>query len=206
MKKKILVVVDMQNDFTTGCLGNAECIAAIDGVKEVLASEVYDEYIFTLDTHGENYMDTMEGSKLPVSHCIKGTEGHAVVEGLIDLAKEKSDKVTCFEKITFGSTGLAEYFAKNVAGDNYGKDVQIDFVGVCTGICGISNVMLTKAVCPEATIRVIAKACACVTPDSHKTALDAMAMCHIEIVQVIQIRVIIEIQKENMLKHAEEKL
>ncbi len=182
MKKKILVVVDMQNDFTTGCLGNAECIAAIDGVKEVLTSEEYDEYIFTLDTHGENYMDTMEGTKLPVPHCIKGTEGHAVVEGLIDLAKEKSDKVTCFEKITFGSTGLAEYFAKNVAVEEYGKNVQIDFVGVCTGICVISNVMLTKAVCPEATIRVIAKGCACVTPDSHKTALDAMAMCHIDIV------------------------
>lgn len=182
MKKKILVVVDMQNDFTTGCLGNEECKAAIDGVKEVINEGEYDEYIFTLDTHSENYMDTMEGSKLPVPHCIKGTEGHAIVEGLDAVAKEKSDKVTYFEKITFGSTGLAEYFAKNVAGDNYGKDVQIDFVGVCTGICVISNVMLTKAVCPEATIRVLAKGCACVTPDSHKTALDAMAMCHIDIV------------------------
>ena len=101
MKKKILVVVDMQNDFTTGCLGNAECIAAIDGVKEVLASEVYDEYIFTLDTHGENYMEPMEGSKLPVPHCIKGTEGHAIVDGLVQLAKEKSSNVNCFEKITF---------------------------------------------------------------------------------------------------------
>jgi len=182
MKKKILVVVDMQNDFTTGCLGNEECKAAIDGVKAVINEGEYDEYIFTLDTHGENYMDTMEGSKLPVPHCIKGTEGHAIAAGLDSLAKEKSDKVTYFEKITFGSTGLAEYFAKNVAVDNYGKDVQIDFVGVCTGICVISNVMLTKAVCPEATIRVLAKGCACVTPDSHKTALDAMAMCHIDIV------------------------
>ena len=182
MKKKILVVVDMQNDFTTGCLGNAECIAAINGVKAVINEGEYDEYIFTLDTHGDNYMDTMEGAKLPVPHCIKGTEGHAIAAGLDSLAKEKSDKVTYFEKITFGSTGLAEYLAKNVAGDNYGKDVQIDFVGVCTGICVISNVMLTKAVCPEATIRVLAKGCACVTPDSHKTALDAMAMCHIDIV------------------------
>ena len=180
--RKILIVIDMQNDFIDAALGTKEAVAIVDAVKEKIRSYPAADVIATMDTHGENYMDTMEGSKLPIPHCIKGTEGHAVVEGLIDLAKEKSDKVTCFEKITFGSTGLAEYFAKNVAVEEYGKNVQIDFVGVCTGICVISNVMLTKAVCPEATIRVIAKGCACVTPDSHKTALDAMAMCHIEIV------------------------
>ena len=168
--KKVLIVVDMQNDFVTGCLGSKEAQAIVpDMVKFV---EDFDGTIlFTKDTHEENYMETQEGKKLPVPHCIKGTEGWEIIGELRPFA----DKAVIFEKPTFGSKELAAYIAKDAPD-------EVTLIGVCTGICVLNNATLIKAFAPEIPVKVIANLCACVTPDTHKTALDAMATCQIEII------------------------
>ncbi len=167
---KILVVVDMQNDFIDGALGSPEAVAIVPYVKSVIESfdgKVY----FTRDTHAENYMDTQEGKNLPVPHCIKGTHGWQIRAELDSLRKTEA-----IDKVTFGSSALVDVIAKE-------KDVEsITFIGLCTDICVISNVMLTKAYFPEIPLIVDAKACAGVTPQSHKTALDAMKMCQVKII------------------------
>ncbi|MCR5545367.1 MAG: cysteine hydrolase [Lachnospiraceae bacterium] len=172
---KLFVVIDMQNDFTTGALYNEDAIAVIPYIKEKLikAKEENDMIIFTRDTHEENYMDTMEGKKLPVPHCIKNTKGHEVVDEL----KEFLDDATIFDKKTFGSIEFGMFLR-----DMKEKIDTIEFVGVCTDICVISNVMMAKAVMPNAEIIVDAKGCAGVTKDAHNTALDAMKACHIDII------------------------
>lgn len=167
---KILVVVDMQNDFIDGALGSPEAVAIVPYVKSLIESfdgKVY----FTRDTHTENYMDTQEGKNLPVPHCIKGTQGWQIRDELDSLRKTQA-----IDKVTFGSSELV-----NVLSDE--KDVEsITFIGLCTDICVISNVMITKAYFPEIPLIVDAKACAGVTPESHKTALDAMKMCQVKII------------------------
>ena len=166
---KLLIVVDMQNDFIDGALGTKEAIAIVPYVKKKI-TEFDGKVIFTRDTHFENYSDTQEGKKLPVPHCIKGTHGweiHSELEAL-----RKTDAI---DKITFGSKDLVDV----IGGES---DVEsITFVGLCTDICVISNVMLTKAFYPEIPLIVDAKGCAGVTPQSHQNALDAMKMCQVEI-------------------------
>lgn len=187
MSRKILVVVDMQKDFITGPLGNAECAFVVDKVADLIENGNYDEIFVTYDTHNRNYMRTNEGKHLPVEHCIKGTEGYKLddrIEEAINTVSGRHIPVHAFDKTTFGSLNLALHFRNGFLSKIENKpDTQIDFCGVCTGICVISNVLLAKAAVPETNIRVIANACACVTPESHKTALEAMKMCHIEIVE-----------------------
>ncbi len=167
---KILVVVDMQNDFIDGALGSPEAVAIVPYVKSLIESfdgKVY----FTRDTHAENYMETQEGKNLPVPHCIKGTHGWQIRDELDSLRKTEA-----IDKITFGSSELVNILAGE-------KDIEsITFIGLCTDICVISNVMLTKAYFPEIPLIVDAKACAGVTPQSHKTALDAMKMCQVKVI------------------------
>ncbi len=167
---KILVVVDMQNDFIDGALGSPEAVAIVPYVKSLIESfdgKVY----FTRDTHTENYMDTQEGKNLPVPHCIKGTQGWQIRDELDSLRKTEA-----IDKITFGSSELVNVLSNE-------KNIEsITFIGLCTDICVISNVMITKAYFPEIPLIVDAKACAGVTPESHKTALDAMKMCQIKII------------------------
>lgn len=167
--KKLLVVVDMQKDFVTGCLGTKEACEITDNVAEYVKN--FDgDVVFTMDTHGENYMETQEGNKLPVPHCLKGSDGWEIVPEL----KAYVNKV--FEKPTFGSKELADF----VSGNEY---ESITLIGVCTGICVLSNAILIKAFAPEVPVRVIAGLCACVTPDTHETALRAMETCQIEVVR-----------------------
>ena len=176
---KTLVVIDMQNDFTSGALGNAECLAAVDKVAEVVKNGSYDRIIVTRDTHTPNYMETNEGRHLPVVHCVEDTDGWNLHETVAKAIVEKGLPTTYFNKGTFGCLSMANYMTEEFANSS---ETEFDFCGVCTGICVISNVMLTKAALPEASIRVLSDACACVTPDTHKTALDAMKLCHIEII------------------------
>lgn len=177
---KVLVVIDMQNDFLTGVLGNAECANAISQVVDVIQNGNYDRIFLTRDTHQENYMETQEGKKLPVPHCIKNTEGWEINADVMAAVKEKyAGKYTIVDKPTFGSADLATKL-KEICKNTY--DTEIEFVGVCTGICVISNVLLAKANLYEAQVKVIEKACACVTPDTHGTAIDAMKTCQIDIV------------------------
>ena len=166
---KILVVVDMQNDFIDGALGTKEAAAIVPYVKEVIEN-FEGRIIFTRDTHFENYMDTQEGKNLPVPHCIKGTEGWQICPELEALRTTEA-----IDKITFGSKDLVEVLKTE-------ENVEsITFVGLCTDICVISNAMLIKAFYPEIPLYVDAKGCAGVTPESHQNALNAMKMCQIRI-------------------------
>ena len=169
--KKALVVIDMQNDFIDGSLGTPEAQAIVLSVSERVKAAVQDgeKLIFTQDTHPKNYLQTAEGKKLPVEHCIKPSHGWALTSSLIPYAKD----AVVLEKPTFGATGLPQHVA--------GFD-EITVIGLCTDICVISNAMLLKAFLPEAKICVDSKCCAGVTPESHLRALEAMKMCQIDVV------------------------
>ena len=167
---KILVVVDMQNDFIDGALGTAEALAIVPAVKALI--EGFDGKVyFTRDTHFENYMQTEEGKHLPVPHCIKDTEGWQIHSDLDALRTTAP-----IDKLTFGSKELIALLAAE-------QDVEsVTLCGLCTDICVISNALLIKAYYPEIPLYVVANACAGVTPESHQNALDAMKMCQVEIV------------------------
>lgn len=178
---KILVVVDMQKDFTTGVLGNEECEAVIPKVVDVIKQGGYNAFILTRDTHGADYLNTQEGKKLPVEHCIKGTPGWEIADVIEAACKESGREVSLIDKPVFGSLELGERL-HGLYEDYKDEGLTLDFVGVCTGICVISNVLIAKAACPEAHVRVIADACACVTPKSHETALEAMKTCQVDVI------------------------
>ena len=180
MKTEILIVVDMQTDFVDGALGSAEAVAIVPNVVKKIAAFQGQQLIVTQDTHFENYMDTQEGKKLPVPHCIKGTEGWAIHPDVAMTIAEKQSDVKYIEKVTFGSTSLPTEFEAFAASE--GKELEITLIGLCTDICVISNAMILKAHYPEATIIIDANCCAGVTPDSHKNALSAMQMCQIEVI------------------------
>lgn len=173
---KVLAVIDMQNDFIDGTLGTEEAVAIVpEVVKKV--REFDGKVIATRDTHGENYLDSAEGKKLPVVHCVKGTEGWKI-RAEVEEALEGRGAVK-IDKPTFGSVELGEY----VRDLSKTEDVEeITVIGLCTDICVISNALLLKAYLPEVPIRVEAECCAGVTPESHRQALAAMKMCQIEIV------------------------
>ncbi len=169
-EKKLLVVVDMQNDFIGGALGTQEAQNILPAVRARIADarKEGEEVAFTRDTHGEEYLSTQEGKNLPVPHCIAGTAGHEIAAGLC-LAGER-----VFDKPAFGSIELAAYVKE-------GGFAAVELVGVCTDICVISNALLIKAFCPEAEVCVRAGCCAGVTPQSHQTALAAMRACQVKI-------------------------
>ena len=166
---KYLIVVDMQNDFIDGALGSPEAVKIVPYVKSII--ENFDgEVLFTRDTHYDNYMETQEGKNLPVPHCIYQTEGWQIHSELEIL--RKTDAI---DKVTFGSKDLVDILKD--------KDIEnITFVGLCTDICVISNVMLVKAFYPEIPVIVDAKGCAGVTPESHKNALEAMKMTQVKVI------------------------
>ncbi|MDY3108890.1 MAG: isochorismatase family cysteine hydrolase [Lachnospiraceae bacterium] len=170
--QKILLVVDMQNDFIDGALGTAEAEKIVPLVKEKI--EGFDgTVLFTRDTHFDNYMETQEGKRLPVPHCIKGTEGWQIRKELDALRTTEA-----IDKLTFGSSELGQLLVKK----NEEEPIEsITVIGLCTDICVISNALLAKAFLPETEIRVDAKCCAGVTPQSHENALNAMSVCQIVI-------------------------
>ena len=168
----VLIVVDMQNDFIDGALGTAEALAIVPKVKEKIKG-FQGQVFFTRDTHQANYLDTQEGRKLPVPHCIQGSDGWQIREELEKLRTEPA-----VDKPTFGSRALGELLLQL---DKEEKIESITLVGLCTDICVISNALLAKAFLPEVPITVDASCCAGVTPESHKTALSAMKMCQIRV-------------------------
>ena len=166
---RILVVVDMQNDFIDGALGTAEAVRIVPYVKE-LVKKFDGKVFFTRDTHFENYLETQEGRALPVSHCIKDTDGWQI-NAELDVLRT-TDAV---DKLTFGSKELIEILKSE------GDIEEITLVGLCTDICVISNAMVIKAYFPEIPLCVDASGCAGVTPESHARALEVMKMCQIRI-------------------------
>lgn len=170
---KALIVIDMQFDFVRGALKNAAAEAVVKNVVERINRAKADgEWIaYTLDTHGEDYLRTQEGARLPVPHCVKGTEGHALI---CEVAKALPPNAVAFEKDTFGSVVLAELLPSSIK--------HVELIGVCTDICVISNAMLIKAHRPDVAVAVNAACCAGVTLEGHKTALDAMRNCQVDII------------------------
>ena len=171
--KKLLVVIDMQNDFITGQLGSEEARAIVPNLVKKVEDAIAEgtEVIFTQDTHGDNYLNTQEGKHLPLKHCIKGTEGWNIIPQLAPFTEGR----TIVEKPSFGSLELGRIAAEG----NYDA---IELVGVCTDICVISNARVLKAAVPEVPISVDELCCAGVSEASHEDALDAMRMCQIAVV------------------------
>ena len=172
--KKLLIVVDMQNDFIDGALGTKEAVAIVPKVVEKIKNWDGD-IIATRDTHTNDYMNTREGKYLPVPHCIKNTPGHEINEDVKDALMNSDADVTVVEKNTFGCVGLPELVFR-------GKYDYVELVGLCTDICVVSNAMLIKAELPEIDMVVDATCCAGVTPDTHNAALTTMKMCQIDVI------------------------
>ncbi|MDO4314131.1 MAG: isochorismatase family cysteine hydrolase [Oscillospiraceae bacterium] len=172
----VLVVVDMQNDFVSGALGTAEARAIVPYVVGRVVDGVNrgEEILFTRDTHTPDYLGTQEGKKLPVPHCIRGTEGWEIVEQLREYTVGRQ----VLDKPTFGSRRLGEALAALQEKEPVEK---VTLIGLCTDICVISNALLIKAFLPEAEIAVDAGCCAGVTPESHRNALAAMQVCQITV-------------------------
>ncbi|MDI9518570.1 MAG: isochorismatase family cysteine hydrolase [Bacillota bacterium] len=167
---KVLVVVDMQNDFVSGSLASSEAKLIVDNVVNKIKN--FDgKVLYTKDTHGDDYLETMEGKKLPVKHCIKDTWGWEIIDEIKPLIEGG-----VIEKPTFGSEKLIEELKKieNIE--------SVEIVGLCTDICVISNALLIKASFPEVKIVVDASCCAGVSVESHTNALNAMKVCHIDII------------------------
>ena len=172
--RDILVIVDMQKDFIDGALGTAEAVAIVPAVVEKVKG-FQGDILFTRDTHFDNYMDTQEGRNLPVPHCIRGTEGWQICKELQPYTEGRE----ILDKVTFGAMELGSMLQQMHEEEAISS---ITFVGLCTDICVISNVMIAKAFLPEVPIIVDAACCAGVTPASHENALDAMRMCQVQVV------------------------
>ena len=172
--KNVLIVVDMQKDFVDGALGSKEAVAIIPAVVKKI-SEFDGDIFVTFDTHFENYLDTAEGRKLPVPHCIKGTEGWQLNDEVMAALSPK--KYTSAEKNTFGSVDLPALIREAVADD----DFTVEIIGLCTDICVVSNALIIKANFPEVLITVDASCCAGVTPEKHEAALETMRSCQIDV-------------------------
>ncbi len=171
---KALVVVDYQNDFVNGSLG----FAGAELLEPIIVGKI-EEYrkkggrvIFTLDTHGEDYLETAEGRKLPVKHCIKSTEGHKLYGKVAECVCEDDIVIT---KGTFGSLELADLL----------KDMnfkEVELCGLVTDICVVSNAVLAKAALPECRVIVDSEACASFDNEKHKAALEVMKSVQIDVI------------------------
>ena len=192
---KVLIVVDMQKDFVDGSLGTPEAQAIVPLVAETIEQMANEDtiVIFTKDTHDTFYLNSLEGKNLPVERCIAGTAGHSIVDEVflayINVMNKYRDPIDVYplaetdpirlEKPSFGSIELQNllYTMNDVEAIE-----EITLMGLCTGICVLSSAILCKATLPEVPVNVIADCCACVTPESHKTALEAMKLCQINII------------------------
>ena len=166
MKNEILVVVDMQNDFITGSLGSQEAKGIVENVVNFV-SDFQGKVFFTRDTHEANYLETQEGKKIPVEHCIRGTKGWEICSELQEFTKE----AVIVDKPAFGSMELAE---KIKLLNKEQEITKIILMGLCTDICVISNAMILKASMPEVPIQIVESCCAGVSVETHKNALEAM--------------------------------
>lgn len=181
--KKITIVIDMQNDFLTGALANPDAVSIIPSVLEEIKSA--DFVVYTRDTHGSDYSDTQEGKKLPVPHCIEQTWGWQIVDELNPrgiACVNNSDNWIILNKPTFGYVNIwSNSFFNQLVNEN-GNNVEVTFCGTCTDICVVSNALIVKSLYPEMTVNVKADACAGLTPEKHKAALEVMSSCQINII------------------------
>ena len=185
---RVIVCVDLQNDFIDGSLGTPEAQAIVPKVVEKLGNiDVTNTLVlFTKDTHYDNYLDTFEGKNLPVKHCIENTPGWSInkeISSVVDNTEgaltysSKTIKHGRIYKNTFGSDDLRDFFIKHK-----NEISEVEFVGLCTDICVVSNVLMARQVMPDKRIIVDASCCAGVTPETHKAALLTMKMCQIDVI------------------------
>jgi nicotinamidase-related amidase len=189
--KKLLIVVDMQNDFIDGSLGTPEALAIVEKVKAKIRSYPPEDVIATMDTHETDYLSTQEGKFLPVEHCIRDTHGWEIREDIMELL----DEAEIYEKPTFACEDLAQdlrgyamdmkaradrlnEIAENPE-ETVGEQIELELVGLCTDICVVSNALLLKALMPEVKISVDSSCCAGVTPEKHAAALETMRSCQV---------------------------
>ena len=173
--KKVLIVVDMQNDFIDGALGTKEAVAIVPKVISKIESYDGEMVIATRDTHTENYMETSEGKHLPVPHCILNTKGWEIREDIAAALEKAGAEI--LNKPTFGSVDLAAKILKLAEKE----ELEIELVGLCTDICVVSNALIIKATFPDIPVSVDSACCAGVTPESHSAALTTMQMCQITV-------------------------
>ena len=181
---KILIVVDMQNDFINGSLGTKEAGAIVGAVADRIKNSAGELILFTQDTHKEDYLQTPEGKKLPVVHCIEGTEGWEIDESVKKAWRDNNDTVkvpelsdNTFKKSIFGSVELVEFLSARAP-----EISEIEILGLCTDICVVSNAIMIKNNLPDVALRVNSNCCAGVTPTSHTEALNTMKMCQIDVI------------------------
>ena len=181
MKKKILIVVDMQHDFIQGSLGSSDSLNIVENVVKKIESynERNDLIIATLDTHTSEYLETLEGKKLPILHCIEGTEGHSLDER---IKKSLNANAIYVKKATFGSLRLGNIIEEYLEKANLdAKDIEIELVGLCTDICVVSNAILLRAMFPNTTISVSSSCCAGTSKERHNASLEVMKSCQIDV-------------------------
>ena len=192
---KVFVIVDMQNDFITGPLGSERAVAAADNILTFLKQHNSSENIllFTKDTHQENYLDTQEGQLLPIEHCIEGTSGWSVYKPISEFVDKESHFSHYSQKgiikgrickSTFGSFELAKILQViNTQLEARGEKLEeVIFMGVCTDICVISNVLITKTALPSTTISVYSNGCAGTSTVRHAEALNIMNSCQVQLI------------------------
>ncbi|MCC8060284.1 MAG: cysteine hydrolase [Clostridiales bacterium] len=170
--KNVLIVIDMQNDFIDGSLGTKEAQAIVPKVIEKIknAKENGETVIYTRDTHESDYLQTQEGRLLPVTHCIRGTDGWRIPEAI----RPHCDADDVIDKPSFGYTGWKDVIDASCA--------AITLIGLCTDICVVSNALILKALFPEVPVAVDAACCAGVTPEKHLAALETMRSCQIQVI------------------------
>ena len=181
---KVLIVIDMQKDFISGSLGTKEAQAIVGNVVKRIDSSEGELILFTQDTHGDDYLSTPEGQKLPVSHCIEGSDGWQIAPVILEAWRNNKNTLAAnellentFKKPVFGSVDLVEFLKARES-----ELDEIELLGVCTDICVVSNALMIKNTLPNIKISVNAACCAGVTPKSHKAALLVMGMCQVDVV------------------------
>lgn len=177
-RNKVLIVIDMQNDFVTGALGSDSAKGIIKNVCEKIHDyiDAGNEIFFTRDTHHSDYLDTFEGRHLPIEHCLSGTEGWKIISEIREIVlADGKPRYVVVNKNTFGYYKWGEFIDQN-------NECDIEIVGVCTDVCVVSNAIILRALFPSRNITVDASCCAGTTMEKHKAALDVMRSCQIEVI------------------------
>ena len=183
--KKLICIIDVQNDFIDGALKNEEAIKVVPNIVKFLEDNIDSSYVVaTYDTHNNDYLETQEGYKLPVPHCIENTIGHQMNKDVYNVFKKYEEKGLAYslKKYTFGANpdDWRNIIDKLLQNEDFSKEIIL--LGFCTDICVVSNTIILKALYPELNISVSAKLCAGVTKERHLATLEVLSSCHINII------------------------
>lgn len=179
--KRILVAVDLQNDFIDGPLGTPEAQKILPAAVEYIRQKADQGYrvLYTMDTHSAGYLETNEGKHLPVEHCIYPYHGWHLNKNVSSAMWYAN--ATAVYKTSFGSYYELTNQVLNCLCTREER-CEIELLGLCTDICVISNALILKSRFPEADIKVVEHCCAGTTPEKHKAAIEVMRSCQIDII------------------------